>query len=168
MASSFFFIFIDEVTIIDNQSWIFVHFYVVIGWKQMPILLTFGHFVEGGIVANIKNMILVILITYGGLTDKQIFEHLMCLGADGVSTFQGVKSRVIVLIKTQQTHFFIEIHCIAHRTNLEVQNLSSMLMISKLEDLFQSIYWYFSSSPKCHFEFMKLVKIVETKGLKIF
>jgi len=23
----------DEVIMIDNQSWIFVHFYVVVGWK---------------------------------------------------------------------------------------------------------------------------------------
>ncbi len=92
----------------------------------------------------------------------------MCLGVDGVSTFQGVRSRVIALIKTQQTPFLIGIHCIAHRTNLEVQNLSSMPMVSKLEDLFQSLYGYFSSSPKCHFEFTKLVQIVETKGLKVF
>jgi hypothetical protein len=88
-------------------------------------------------------MILVVLITYGGLTGKHIFEHLMCLKVDVVSTFQGVRSRVIVLIRTQQTPCFIEIHCIADRMNLEVQNLSSMPMISKLEDLFQSIYGYF-------------------------
>jgi hypothetical protein len=124
--------------------------------------------VEGEIVANIKNMNLVVLVTYGGLIDKQIFEHLMCLGVDGVSTFQGVKSRIIALIITQQMPIFIEIHCIMHRTNLELQSLSSMLMISKLEDLFQSFHGYFSSSLKCHFESKKLAKIVETKGLKFF
>jgi hypothetical protein len=51
MASSFLKISIDEVTTIDNQSWILVHFYVVVGWKQMPILLTLEHLVEGGTVA---------------------------------------------------------------------------------------------------------------------
>jgi len=71
----------------------------------MPILLTLEHLVEGGIVANIKKMILVVFITYGGLIDKQIFEHLMRLRVDGVSTFQGIISRVIALIKTQQTPF---------------------------------------------------------------
>ncbi len=39
-------------------------------------------------------------------------------------------------------------------------------MVFKLEDLLQSVYGYFSSSPKHHFEFIKLAKIVETKGLK--
>jgi hypothetical protein len=33
MASSFLYISIDEMTIVDNQSWISIHCYVVIGWK---------------------------------------------------------------------------------------------------------------------------------------
>jgi hypothetical protein len=56
----------------------------------------------------------------------------------------------------------------AHGTNFAVQNLSSMPMVSKLEDLLQSLYGYFSSSLKCHLEFIKLDKIVGTKGLKAF
>jgi len=88
-------------------------------------------------------MIWVVFITYGGLIDKQIFEHLICLGADGVSTFQGVRSRVSALIRMQQTPFLIGIHYIAHRTNLEVQSLFSTPMVSKLEDLLQPLYGYF-------------------------
>ncbi len=64
-------------------------------------------------------MILVVFITHGGLIYEQIFERPMCLGVDGVSTFQGVRSRITTLI-TQQTFFLIGIHCITHRTNLEV------------------------------------------------
>ncbi len=85
----------------------------------------------------------------------------MLLGVDGVSVFQGVKFGLIVLVRTQQAHYFIKIHCAAHQTNLVVQSLSSMLMVSKLENLLQSLYGYFSSSPKHHLEFTKLVKIVE-------
>ncbi len=70
LAPSFLSIFADEVTIVDNHNWIFVHCYVVVGWKRMPILLTLEHLVKGGIVANIKNVILVAFITYGGLIDE--------------------------------------------------------------------------------------------------
>jgi hypothetical protein len=42
-----------------------------------------------------------------------------------------------------------------------------MPMVSKLEDLLQSLYGYFSNSPKRHLEFIKLAKIVETEGLKV-
>jgi hypothetical protein len=54
MASSFLSIFVDEMITIDNQSWIFVHWYVVVGWKRIPILLTFECLVEGGATTNIK------------------------------------------------------------------------------------------------------------------
>jgi hypothetical protein len=48
-----------------------------------------------------------------------------------------------------------------------MQSLSSMLMLSKLEDFLQSHYKYFFGSPKRHLEFTKLVEIVEIEGLKV-
>ncbi len=42
-----------------------------------------------------------------------------------------------------------------------------MLMVSKLEDLLQTFYGYFSSSPNHHFQFTKLVAIVKIKGPKV-
>jgi len=91
----------------------------------------------------------------------------MCLGVDGVSTFQGVRSRIIVLMKTQQAPFFVGIHYMPHRTNIIMQSFFSMPMVSKLKDLLQSLYGYFLSSPKCHLEFTKLIENVEIKGLKV-
>jgi len=58
-------------------------------------------------------------------------------------------------------------HYMAHRTKLDVQALSNLPMVTKLGELLQSLYSYFSSSPKWHLEFTKLVKIVETRGFKI-
>jgi hypothetical protein len=40
-------------------------------------------------------------------------------------------------------------------------------MVSKLEDLFQTLYNYFFESPKRYLEFTKLVEVMETKGAKI-
>ncbi len=103
----------------------------------------------------------------GGLTNEKIVKQVMLLGVDGVSMFQWVKFGLIVLLKTQQAPYLIRIHCMAHETNLVMQSLSSMPMVSKLENLFQSLYGYFSSSLKHHLEFTKLAKIVEIKGLKV-
>jgi hypothetical protein len=55
----------------------------------------------------------------------------------------------------------------AHRINLANQGLFTMLMVSKLEDLLQTFYGYFSSSPKHHLQFTKLVAIVKIKGPKV-
>jgi hypothetical protein len=55
----------------------------------------------------------------------------------------------------------------AHRINLTIQGLFPMFMVSKLEDLLQKFYGYFSSSPKHHLQFTKLVAIVKIKGPKV-
>jgi hypothetical protein len=55
----------------------------------------------------------------------------------------------------------------AHPTNLVVQVLLNLPMVAKLEDLLQALYFYFSNSLERHLEFIKLVEILEIRGLKI-
>jgi hypothetical protein len=55
----------------------------------------------------------------------------------------------------------------AHRTNLVVQTLSSLLLVIYLEHLLQTLHNYFAHSLKTHLEFTKLVEMLETKGNKI-
>jgi hypothetical protein len=40
LAFSFLSIFVDEITILDNQSWISIYCYVVVGWRFFFILFT--------------------------------------------------------------------------------------------------------------------------------
>jgi len=56
----------------------------------------------------------------------------------------------------------------AHKTNIGMHSLAFVPMVLKLEYIFQSLYGYFSSSPKRHLEFMQLVEIVKLKGFKVF
>jgi hypothetical protein len=39
-------------------------------------------------------------------------------------------------------------------------------MVNKIEGLFQTLYKYFSKSPKRHLEFTKLAEVMELKGMK--
>jgi hypothetical protein len=55
---------------------------------------------------------------HGGLTDGQTIECVVSLGFNGISTFEGIKSRIIVLMKIQQAFYFIGIHPMVHRMNL--------------------------------------------------
>ena len=57
-------------------------------------------------------------------------------------------------------------HNFAHRTNLVAEALSRVPLEQKLKSLCKSMHAYFSRSPKCHLEFMKLAKVVETEGLR--
>jgi hypothetical protein len=40
-------------------------------------------------------------------------------------------------------------------------------MMSKIEDLIQTLYNYYSKSPNMHLEFTKPIKLMEIKGAKI-
>jgi hypothetical protein len=63
------------------------------------------------------------------LFQNQIVEHLVSLGTNGASTFQGVRFEIIVLMRIEQAPYLIKIHCMACRENLVVKILFSMLMV---------------------------------------
>jgi hypothetical protein len=59
------------------------------------------------------------------------------------------------------------VHCVSHRTNLAVKELSHLPVIQKIENILHVLHKYFARSPKRHIEFTKLAEVMETKGLKI-
>jgi hypothetical protein len=158
LAFSFLLVYANGITIVDNQSWSSIHCYMVAGWKIIPIMFALKQ-LEGGTTSNIKFILMATVMTFGGLTNEQNVKHLVCLSTDGISTFQGVRYKVITLLRTQHAPYFIGIHCMAHITNLIMQSLSSMPMVSKLEDLLQSLYGYFFNSPKGILNFRSLLKL---------
>ncbi len=92
----------------------------------------------------------------------------MAFGVDGVYTFQGIKSRVIKQNFEGWVPHSMGIHSMAHQTNLAVQTLLHLQMMSKIEGLFSISYNYFSKYLKQHLEFSKLFEIMETNWAKIF
>jgi hypothetical protein len=110
LDSSFLSIFVDEIITINNQSWISIHCNVMIGFNCVAILFILECLVEGGNVTNIKTIIVSTLMMYGGLFQNQIVKCLVCLRFDSASTFQGVRSRTIALMKTNKTPYLIGIY----------------------------------------------------------
>ncbi len=55
----------DELTAIDNQSWLFVHAYVTDDWKQLPLLLNMYKVVDETIVDNMASVIVKSLGQHG-------------------------------------------------------------------------------------------------------
>ncbi len=88
IGANFFSLNANEVTTIDDQSWILVHAYVMHAWKRILILLTLQHVVKGG---NAKNLIVVIaqaLMQQGGLIQEETTKRLICFGSDGPPFFK--------------------------------------------------------------------------------
>lgn len=85
--------------------------------------------------SGIKESIITSLNWHGGLVDSIVAERLVCFGTDGVYVFQGCRSNVTQQLKEQDAIFMPGFHCMAHHTNLLVEPLSNLPMVSKLEAL---------------------------------
>jgi len=48
----------DEVTTIDNKSWVNFHVYLVDGFKHIHVLLNLKRLIGGGTTGNMTNVIL--------------------------------------------------------------------------------------------------------------
>jgi hypothetical protein len=57
----------DEVTMVDNQSWVNIKAYLVDDFKCISILLTLEKLIDNGIIDNLTTMILNFLPIYGDL-----------------------------------------------------------------------------------------------------
>jgi len=110
----------NEVIMIDNQSWINIHTYLVKGFKCIPILLNLERLVSGGTIDNLTNVILKSLMVNGGLTMEEFSNKLTSLVLMGVVVFTNVHSGVTTQFTKKAAPFMLTIHCVAHRTNLVI------------------------------------------------
>jgi hypothetical protein len=76
----------NEVTSIDNGSWISIHAYVVQNWSRIPILITLEHIQDQATSVNLLQIILKAVKDKGGVHDNGLVEKLMSFGV-GKSSF---------------------------------------------------------------------------------
>jgi hypothetical protein len=131
----------------------------------VPLLVT--RLYDGASSATMLKTLLETLEQYGGLPGPEIAAKFVSFGADGVSVFQGVRTRVTVQLKEKHAPFVYGMHYMSHRTNLIVQTLSQVPLVMRIEELLQSLYSFFSHSPKRNQELADLANIVETAGQRI-
>jgi hypothetical protein len=62
----------DEVFVVDNQSWLYVHCYVMHNWVRIPILISLDQVVEGSRNDKMTKVIMEALIIGGGVPRNQI------------------------------------------------------------------------------------------------
>jgi hypothetical protein len=72
---------------------------------------------------------------YGGFTNSDMASTWICLGCDGDSIFQGIRSRVISQTKEQIAPFFIGVLHVAHRTNMVILVLSKLSLVMHIEGM---------------------------------
>jgi hypothetical protein len=59
-----FVLFCDEITSIDNQSWLWIHAYTIQNWTKVPMLLFLEHLMDDFNVTNLIKMIMQAILVF--------------------------------------------------------------------------------------------------------
>jgi len=74
----------DEATIVDNQSWLSIHLYVINGWKWVPILLNLQRVLDSVIFTE---LIVQNFVEFGSMTEIHVANKLVYFKANGMMIF---------------------------------------------------------------------------------
>jgi hypothetical protein len=78
----------DEVTTLDNQSWISIHAYCLQDFSRQPILISLERLTEGASAGRLAIIIIDAMINHGGQSKDELRQKFVSFGADGVAVFQ--------------------------------------------------------------------------------
>ena len=114
----FFSLSLDEVTTIDNTSWVCMSIYMVNGHIRHSYLLGIQKMKKSSTATNIYELVIQTLKEISGMDDLMIEKRLVCVETDGTSIMQGKMNRLCVKLQLLASPFMISMHCVAHRMNL--------------------------------------------------
>jgi len=77
----------DEITTINNQSWVSIHYYVVQNWYHLHVLIFLEHVIRGGGFNNLTKVIIDIMKKYVSFSKTNIVMKLMSFNANSVNVF---------------------------------------------------------------------------------
>jgi hypothetical protein len=86
-SSRCFVFFYDEVTMIDNQSWISIHCYVVQDWCHLLVLIFLEQIIERGGSNNLTKVNMDALRKHAGVSNTNVVSKLLSFGTDGINVF---------------------------------------------------------------------------------
>jgi hypothetical protein len=147
----------NEVNTVDYGSWISIHAYVMQHWMKVPMLISLQRVVDGVGANNLTIVIMEALQKGRGLSYVSITHKLLCFGADGVIIFQGTKIDVTKQINTNYEPFSTGVHYMVHRCNLAFKTLSSLGIISSIEDCYKVVMFTLLIAQKNTLNLVSLV-----------
>ena len=112
--SNFIALSLDEVTIIDNTSWVCMHVYTINNLCHQPFLLSVAKLNRSATTENLYELLKNALIECRGLDSMEIAKKIACVGVDGTLVIQGLKGSLYKKIKNDLAPYVILINCMAH------------------------------------------------------
>ncbi len=82
------------------------------------------------------------------MKDANLAHKLVYFGMNKVTIFQGAKIGVITQLMQKHAPYFSGVHYMAHCINIIVATLSSLKLVSKVENLIARMYNSFTHNSK--------------------
>lgn len=108
---------IDEVTTINRQSRMSIHFYYVKDWQRQHCFIALPRIHGSPNAANLVEVLLTAIFRVLQLTRSMLAGRVVMLACDGASVLQGEFSGVVARLKALFP-FMQGMHCFAHRFDL--------------------------------------------------
>ena len=141
--STFIALSLDEVTAIDNISWVCMHVYTIQNNVCQPHLLSVAKLRDNATTKTLFQLVKSNLIEYGAMDELTIAKKLVCVGADGASAMQGQRKGLCTKMQASCSPYVVGIHYMAHRMNLVFRVVKKFPSVNKVEDLVRELYAYF-------------------------
>ncbi len=97
------------------------------------------------------------MVTFKGLSVKQLGAKFISMGCNGSSVFQGAKANITTQMKENLVPFLMGVHYFVHQTNLAMLVLSKLSLVVQLESLLHILYGFFSHYLKNSLNFKAYV-----------
>jgi hypothetical protein len=104
--------------------------------------------VDGATFNKLIKNIVTSLIKHKGMKDANLAHKLVYFGMNKVTIFQGAKIGVITQLMQKHAPYFSGVHYMAHCINIIVATLSSLKLVSKVENLIARMYNSFTHNSK--------------------
>jgi hypothetical protein len=139
---------LDDVTTIDNTSWICMSIYMVNDNIRHSYLRGIHKMVENSTTENIYELVINSLKEIGGMDHLMIAKKFVCVGVDGASIIRRQRNDLYVRLQLSTSLYMLSIHCMVHRMNLAFKIVSKFPSVLKVEDLVREDNAYCCHSPK--------------------
>ncbi|KAG0572707.1 hypothetical protein KC19_VG119100 [Ceratodon purpureus] len=138
--ASFIVVTIDEVTSIENGSYLPVHYYTVNDWVRVLHVISLRKVDCASIAANLTKLVVEAVKTEGGLNPGQIASKLLTFGADIASALEDWRLEATTHISEEHAPFCIDVHCVANRCNLALRALLTQPIFGAIEQVLGQTY----------------------------
>ncbi len=102
---------LNEVTSIDNTSWICMTIYMVNDHIRHSHILGIHKMRENSTIANIYELVINSLEEVSGMCNLMIVKKMVFVGVDGASVMQGQRNSLCVRLQLSSSPYMISIHC---------------------------------------------------------